>query len=103
MYTVLLLFFSIIALAIDASPTRVTNVGSRTVEKRATRTSNPGGCLEVQGTSPTSSQYKILASAVVALSLGITMKCIFIYFGIYKEQVTVKYGGALTIYGYTTR
>lgn len=92
------------AVIIQASPTPVEHVdttGTPTIETRTTRTSNPGGCLEVQGSNPTSSQYGTIASAVASLS-GTDAQCIFIWPGTYNEQVTVQYGGPLTIYGYTT-
>lgn len=97
-----LLFLGLFALAATASPTPIDNPLSGTLEKRATRTANPGGCLEVQGTSPSSSQYSTISLAVAALGSTTTTKCIFIWPGTYNERVTVKYGGALNIYGYTT-
>jgi pectinesterase len=105
MHAISFLAVGLLSLLVNASPTLVrrseTN-GSPTIEKRTVRTSNPGGCLEVQGTNPTSTQYKTVASAVAALGSATATKCIFIWPGTYKEQVTVQYGGPLSIYGYTT-
>lgn len=85
-----------------ASPTFTSERSpSRVIEKRSAHTKNPGGCLEVQGTNPTSSQYKSLTLAVAALT-G-TNKCIFIWPGTYSERVTIQFTGGLTIYGYTVK
>ena len=105
MNKLLLLITGVLAISVNASPTPVelaAGLGTPTIEKRTTRTSNPGGCLEVEGTNPTSTQYKTVASAVAALGSGTSTQCIFIWPGTYTEQVTVQYGGPLTIYGYTT-
>lgn len=93
MFTSLLYLFSFIALIVNASP----------LEKRTTRTTNPGGCLEVQGTNPTSSQHKTLSLAITALGTGTSTQCIFIWPGTYTEQVVIQYKGALTLYGYSTK
>ncbi len=61
------------------------------------RTSPPNGCLTVGK----SGKYSTFGAAVAALN-GNAAACIFVYPGTYPEQVTVKYGGPLTIYGYTT-
>jgi len=103
MHTLILFFFGLVALVADASPAPSANDPSRAIEKRSARTANPGGCLEVQGTSPSSGQYSTLASAVAALGSGITSKCIFIWPGTYTERVTIQYGGALSIYGYSIK
>jgi pectinesterase len=103
MHTFILFFFGLVALVADASPTPSANHPSRTIEKRSARTANPGGCLEVQGTSPSYSQYSTLASAVAALGSGTTSKCIFMWPGTYTERVTIQYGGALSIYGYSVK
>lgn len=88
----------------NASPTPSSDDGpSRTLAKRSAHTTNPGGCLEVQGTSPSSSQYRTISAAITALGSITTAKCIFIWPGTYNERVTVQYGGALTIYGYTVK
>ncbi|KAE9364128.1 carbohydrate esterase family 8 protein [Stipitochalara longipes BDJ] len=101
MYAIILFILSLFALVVNASPTPSEDHPSRTVQKRSARTANPGGCLEVQGTSPSSSQYSTLGAAVTALGSGTTSKCIFIWPGTYTERVTIQYGGALTIYGYS--
>jgi hypothetical protein len=76
---------------------------SRTIQKRSARTSNPGGCLEVQVNNPSSTQYSTLSSAVAALGSGTTSKCIFMWPGTYNERVNIQYGGALNIYGYSVK
>src|ERR1700727_3186286 len=103
MHTFILFFFGLVALVADASPAPSANHPSKTIEKRSARTANPGGCLEVQGTSPSYSQYSTLASAVAALGSGTTSKCIFMWPGTYIERVTIQYGGALSIYGYSVK
>lgn len=70
---------------------------------RTTRLSSPNGCLIVRGDNTTYGQYATLGAAVGALGSGKTPQCIYIYPGEYKEQITVKYGGNLTIYGYTNK
>ncbi|KAF2714500.1 carbohydrate esterase family 8 protein [Pleomassaria siparia CBS 279.74] len=74
---------------------------SNTLEKRTARTSAPTGCLSVQADTTTSGWYQTVASAVASLS-GTADACIFIYSGTYTEQIAIEYGGALTVYGYTT-
>ena len=69
--------------------------------KRTGHLSSPSGCLIVQGENTTSGQYTTLGAAVEALGSSKAPQCIFIYPGEYREQTTVKYGGNLTIYGYT--
>ncbi|KUI60218.1 putative pectinesterase A [Cytospora mali] len=71
--------------------------------KRTSRTSPPSGCLVVESGTTTSGYYTTLGAAVDALS-GTDDACIFIYSGTYTltEQVRIDYGGALTLYGYTT-
>ncbi|KAH8902734.1 putative pectin methylesterase [Coniochaeta sp. PMI_546] len=70
-------------------------------EKRVTgRTSPPSGCKVVRQGS-TTGEYKTISSAISSLS-GTAAACIFIYQGSYAENFTISYGGALTIYGYTT-
>ncbi|KAJ1568056.1 hypothetical protein HK405_003791, partial [Cladochytrium tenue] len=62
------------------------------------RTSAPSGCLSVCSNCT----YTTLTSAVAALGSGTSAACIFLDAGTYTEQVTIKYGGALTLYGYTS-
>lgn len=63
-----------------------------------TRTSAPSGCLTVGsgGTHPT------INDALAALGSSSAPACIYIASGTYREQLTVKYAGALTLYGETT-
>ena len=103
MYTIILFVLGLFALVANASPTPSEDHPSRTIQKRSARTANPGGCLEVQGTSPSSSQYSTLASAVAALGSSTTSECIFMWPGTYTERVTVQYKGALSIYGYSVK
>jgi pectinesterase len=103
MYAGFLLLLGVLAIVVNASPTPLGGHSSRTIQRRASRTSNPGGCLEVQGTSPSSTQYKTVSSAVAALGSGTASKCIFIWPGTYTERVTVQYGGPLDIYGYSAK
>jgi len=102
MKTNFLLSLGIFTLTACATPTPQ-DLPNRTIEKRAARTANPGGCLEVQGTNPTSSQYKTLTLAVAALGSTTTSNCIFMFPGTYDERVTVQYKGPLSIYGYSTK
>ncbi|KAI8629140.1 carbohydrate esterase family 8 protein [Xylariaceae sp. FL1651] len=78
-------------------------LGAPAAEKRASvsRTSAPSGCLSVKPGTATSGWYQTLNAAVSSLS-GTGSACIFLYSGTYSEQATIKYGGPLTIYGYTT-
>ncbi|KAF2684544.1 carbohydrate esterase family 8 protein [Lentithecium fluviatile CBS 122367] len=70
------------------------------LEKRASRTTAPSGCLVVGG----SGTYSTVQAAVNALSTSSTSsQCIFINSGTYKEQVYIQaLKGQLIIYGYTT-
>ncbi|PMD44821.1 carbohydrate esterase family 8 protein [Hyaloscypha variabilis F] len=101
MHAISLLLLCIFALVAYTSPTPTQNHPSRTIQKRSARTSNPGGCLEVQGTDPSSTQYSTLSSAVAALGSDTTHQCIFMWPGTYNERVTVQYAGDLDIYGYS--
>jgi pectinesterase len=77
-------------------------LGAPAAEKRATsRTSAPSGCLSVKPGTTTSGWYQTLTAALNSLS-GSSSACIFLYSGTYNEQVTISYGGPLTLYGYTT-
>lgn len=61
----------------------------------------PPGCKVVKQHTCNTTQYWNISAAVASLS-GKAPACIFVYPGNYTEQVTVSYGGPLTIYGYTT-
>ncbi|KAF5877868.1 putative carbohydrate esterase family 8 protein [Botrytis fragariae] len=75
---------------------------SAVLHKRAGRTSPPSGCLTVRGSGTLSGEYSTVAAALTALGSSTAVACIFIYSGTYNEQLTVSYGGNLTVYGYTT-
>lgn len=67
-------------------------------QKRATgRTSAPSGCSTVGS----SGDYSTIGAAIEALGSSTEDACIFVESGTYEEQLTVEYGGALTLYGYT--
>ena len=70
------------------------------LEKRASRTSPPSGCLSV-GSGYT---YAKIQQAVNALSKTSTSsQCIWINQGTYKEQVSLEgFKGPLVLYGYTS-
>jgi pectinesterase len=68
--------------------------------KRASRTSAPEGCLTVSKDG--SGTYSTIAAALSALGSSSSDACIFIAAGTYQEQLTIDYGGSLTIYGETT-
>ncbi|KAL5396271.1 hypothetical protein PMIN06_006171 [Paraphaeosphaeria minitans] len=70
------------------------------LEKRASRTSPPSGCLSV-GSGYT---YSTIQAAVNALSQSLTSsQCIWINQGNYKEQVSINgLKGPLILYGYTS-
>ncbi|ROV91875.1 hypothetical protein VMCG_09179 [Cytospora schulzeri] len=90
--------------AITSSLALLSTLGAASpLEKRTSRTSPPSGCLVVQSGTTTSGYYSTLGDAVDALS-GSDDACIFVYSGTYEltEQVRIDYGGALTLYGYTT-
>ena len=61
------------------------------------RTSAPSGCSTVG----TSGDYSTIGDALTALGSSTADACIYIAAGTYEEQLTVEYGGALTLYGYT--
>ncbi|KAF7909127.1 hypothetical protein BELL_0115g00060 [Botrytis elliptica] len=75
---------------------------SAVLHKRAGRTSPPSGCLTVRGSGTLSGEYSTVGAALTALGSSTTTACIFIYSGTYNEQLTISYGGNLTVYGYTT-
>lgn len=89
------LLISLLLALTDAAPAGL----ETTLETRAARTSAPSGCLVV-GSSGT---YKTLAAALTKLGSGTTAACIFMQAGSYKEDVTIDYKGALTLYGSTTK
>ncbi|KAG7087382.1 hypothetical protein E1B28_013355 [Marasmius oreades] len=64
-------------------------------------TSPPAGALVVRQSGTNSGEYSTVSAAVAALGSGTASKTIFIYPGTYKEQVVFKYGGPLTVYGYS--
>ncbi|KAF2437972.1 carbohydrate esterase family 8 protein [Karstenula rhodostoma CBS 690.94] len=70
------------------------------LDKRASRTSPPSGCLSV-GSGYT---YSTISAAVKALSKTSTSsQCIWINQGTYKEQVSINsLKGPLVLYGYTS-
>lgn len=65
--------------------------------RRASRNSAPSGCLTV-GSSGT---YSTIGNALTALGSSSAAACIYIASGTYQEQLTIKYPGALTLYGQT--
>ncbi|TGO13429.1 hypothetical protein BTUL_0070g00340 [Botrytis tulipae] len=75
---------------------------SAVLHKRAGRTSPPSGCLTVRGSGTLSGEYSTVGAALTALGSSTAVACIFIYSGTYNEQLTISYGGNLTVYGYTT-
>lgn len=76
---------------------------SSLLQKRASRTSPPAGCLIVRGFDTLSGEYSTIKAALTALGSGTATACIFIYSGIYNEQISINYAGNLTVYGYTTK
>ncbi|KAJ5173716.1 Pectinesterase catalytic [Penicillium coprophilum] len=64
---------------------------------RATRNSAPSGCLTVGS----GGKYSTIGDALTALGSSSAAACIYIASGTYKEQITIKYAGALTLYGQT--
>ncbi|KAH7184016.1 pectin lyase fold/virulence factor [Fusarium oxysporum] len=71
----------------------------------SSRTSTPSGCLAVKASGASSGEYSSLGAAVSALGTGSSSStaCIFMYPGIYQEQVVINaFKGTLTLYGYTT-
>ncbi|KAG6890075.1 hypothetical protein C0995_012024 [Termitomyces sp. Mi166 len=68
-------------------------------------TTPPSGAKVVRQTGTQAGEYSYessTVSAAVASLSGTASATIFIYPGTYVEQVTVTYGGPLTIYGYST-
>ncbi|KAK2471314.1 hypothetical protein H9L39_17545 [Fusarium oxysporum f. sp. albedinis] len=71
----------------------------------SSRTSVPSGCLTVKVSGASSGEYSSLGAAINALGTGSSSStaCIFMYPGIYEEQVVINaFKGTLTLYGYTT-
>lgn len=66
--------------------------------KRAQRTSPPEGCLSVGS----GGDHSTIGDALSALGSGDEEACIYIAAGTYEEQLTINYGGNLTLYGETT-
>src|SRR4051812_35501377 len=86
-----------------ATTLRLTSAAPVSLSKRASRTSPPSSCLTVRNSGTQTGEYSTLGAALTALGTSSTaIACIFIYSGTYKEQVTINYKGALTLYGYTT-
>lgn len=75
-----------------------TCVRTHNFQKRTSRTSAPSGCLTV-GTSGT---YSTISDALTALGSSTSTACVYIAAGTYEEQLTIDYGGSLTLYGETT-
>lgn len=90
-----MLFRSVYFIALVAT---ATCVPTHNVQKRTSRTSSPSGCLTV-GTSGT---YSTISDALAALGSSTTTACVYIAAGTYEEQLTIDYGGPLTLYGETT-
>lgn len=67
------------------------------LRRRTSRTSAPSGCLTVGS----GGKYTSVGAAVSALGSSTAAACIYIAAGTYTEQVTINYGGALTLYGQT--
>ncbi|KAK6526644.1 hypothetical protein TWF694_005225 [Orbilia ellipsospora] len=61
------------------------------------RTSAPSGCLTVG-----SGGYATINAALTALGSSTAATCIFIKPGTYNEKLWIRYGGNLTLYGYTS-
>lgn len=64
---------------------------------RTARTSAPAGCLTVGSHG----KYSTIGAALNALGSSKNPACIYVASGTYKEQLTINYGGALTLYGQT--
>lgn len=69
------------------------------LQKRTARTTPPSGCLTV---GPSGETYTSITDALNALGTDSSDDaCIFVYSGLYSEQLNIDYSGALTLYGYT--
>jgi pectinesterase len=84
------LVLGLVGLALTASATPL--------DKRASRTSAPSGCLTVGS----GGEYPNIGAALSALGSSKSDACIYIAAGTYKEQLTITYPGKLTMYGETT-
>ena len=80
----------------DALPSAAVAVLPRAVS----RTTPPSGCLSVGN----GRQYGTITEAITALGSSTSAACIFIYPGTYTvaDGVSIKYKGALTLYGSTS-
>ncbi|KAK7548617.1 pectinesterase family protein [Phyllosticta citricarpa] len=91
-------FSSILSVTLGLSLSALAHPTQKLSTRATGRTSPPSGCLTVGGSS---GKYSTISSALEALGSSTEDACIFVYSGTYKEQFTVEYGGALTLYGYT--
>ncbi|KGO49138.1 Pectinesterase, catalytic [Penicillium expansum] len=64
---------------------------------RTARNSAPAGCLTVGSKG----KYSTIGAALKALGSSSAPACIYVASGTYKEQLTISYPGALTLYGQT--
>ncbi|TFK99563.1 pectin methyl esterase [Pterulicium gracile] len=69
--------------------------------RAASRTSPPAGSIVVRQSGTQSGEFNTISKAIASLS-GTSARSIFIYPGTYREQVVIRYGGPLTVYGSTT-
>lgn len=86
---------SLKAIAWISALAATTTVAAPALQKRASRTSAPSGCLSVKSGTTTSGWYSTLGAALDSLS-GSDEACIFLYSGTYSEQVKIDYAGPLT-------
>ncbi|KAF8501907.1 carbohydrate esterase family 8 protein [Gautieria morchelliformis] len=70
--------------------------------RRGSRTNPPSGSIVVRPRDAASGEFTTIQAAVNSLPDDSSSRCIFIYPGTYREQVTISRPGPLTIYGYTT-
>ncbi|KAF5319653.1 hypothetical protein D9619_008596 [Psilocybe cf. subviscida] len=67
------------------------------------RTSPPTGAVSVHpGVATSSTVFSTIASALASLPNDSSNRTIFVYPGVYSEQIYITRLGPLTIYGYTT-
>lgn len=90
--------FSSALVALIGLTAPVLSAPASSLEKRTSRTSAPSGCLSV-GSGQT---YSTISAALTALGSSTAAACIYIASGTYSEQLTIKYAGALTLYGQTS-
>ena len=62
-----------------------------------TRTSPPAGAIVVRAGTSSSAEFSTLAAAIASLPDDSSMQSIFIYPGIYTEQVDITRSGPLTV------